>query len=187
MFQLDELVARMEAAVQLGRIEAIAYRVKEELESLIGNEGLQLPDRFYLTRGDTYTRRLLYRDPRGRYTAVVMTWGPGQHTLLHDHAGIWCVEGVVDGQLEVAQYDLESEAGEVYYFREMRRVTAGVGSAGSLIPPFEYHALKNALADRLSLSLHIYGGEMTSCNVFVPRADGTYERIERRVTYDDQQ
>ena len=40
---------------------------------------------------------------------VVMTWGPGQKTALHDHAGIWCVECVVDGNMEVAQYDLMSE------------------------------------------------------------------------------
>lgn len=184
VFQLDDLVTRLDAAVQLGSTTAIATRVKTELESLIGRDGVRLPDRFYATRTDRYARRQLYRDPQGRYTAVVMTWGLGQRTPLHDHGGIWCVEGVVEGQLEVTQYDLESEAGEVFRFREMGRVLAGVGSAGSLIPPFEYHTLGNALSDRSSLTLHIYGGEMTNCHVFVPRADGTYERCDRRLSYD---
>ena len=38
-----------------------------------------------------------------------MTWGPGQGTPLHDHAGIWCVECVVEGEMEVRQYDLVEE------------------------------------------------------------------------------
>ena len=51
-----------------------------------------------------YARRLLHRDPAGRYTAIVMTWGPGQGTAVHDHGGLWCVEGVVDGEIAVTQY-----------------------------------------------------------------------------------
>ena len=38
-----------------------------------------------------------------------MTWGPGQGTPLHDHAGMWCVEGVLEGRIEVARYDLLDE------------------------------------------------------------------------------
>ena len=43
-------------------------------------------------------------DREGRYTAVVMTWGPGQGTAMHDHGGLWCVEGVVEGAMTVTQY-----------------------------------------------------------------------------------
>ena len=46
-----------------------------------------------------YGRRLLHRDPRGRYTVVVMTWGPGQGTPIHDHANLWCVECVYRGNV----------------------------------------------------------------------------------------
>ena len=135
VFQVDDLTARLDAAVRLGSAAAIVTRVKTELESLIGHDGMRLPDRFYATRSDSYARRLLYRDPKGRYTAVVMTWGPNQGTPLHDHSGIWCVEGVVKGSLEVTQYRIEGDAGEAFRFSEMGRVLAGVGSAGSLIPP----------------------------------------------------
>src|SRR4029077_17861545 len=86
----------------------------------------------------------LHRDESGRYTIVVMTWGPDQKTALHDHAGIWCVECVVDGNMEVAQYDLVGEQGESYRFEQRSRVIAGRGSAGCLIPPFEYHTLAHA-------------------------------------------
>jgi hypothetical protein len=63
-------------------------------------------------------------------------------------------------------------------------VHAAVGSAGCLIPPVEYHILANAI-DRPSITLHIYGGEMTTCHVFEPLADGRYARKERPLCYHD--
>jgi predicted metal-dependent enzyme (double-stranded beta helix superfamily) len=136
-------------------------------------------------RADTYARRLLHRDPEGRYTAVVMTWGPGQGTALHDHAGMWCVECVVDGEMEVRQYDLVAQEGERYRFQPQSRIEAVRGSAGCLIPPFEYHTLANRRPDGASITLHIYGGEMDHCHVFEPSDDGTWRRTERRLAYHD--
>ena len=45
---------------------------------------------------------------------------------------------------------------------------AGPGSAGSLIPPHEYHTIRNASADRIAVSLHIYQAEMACCAKFQP-------------------
>src|SRR5918994_7083555 len=99
--RLTELVNRLNAAVAERTTDAITARVKAELEDLLGRGALSLPDRFRTPRLDCYARRLLYQDPQNRFTAVVMTWGPGQGTPLHDHGGLWCVEGVVEGQMQV--------------------------------------------------------------------------------------
>ena len=114
-----------------------------------------------------------------------MTWGPGQGTALHDHSGIWCVEGVIEGSMSVTRYDLEEESGGSYRFAEKQKVRAEVGSAGSLIPPFEYHTLTNALSDGTSVTLHVYGGEMTSCHVFEKQPDGRWARQTRALAYHD--
>ena len=45
-----------------------------------GTSALHLPPALVVPRADSYARRLLHQDPAGRYTAVVMTWGPGQST-----------------------------------------------------------------------------------------------------------
>jgi predicted metal-dependent enzyme (double-stranded beta helix superfamily) len=182
---LDELVARLDAAVRLGEPHAITLHVKEALEDIIGGERLRLPERFRRARADGYTRRLLYRDPELGYVAVVMTWGPGQRTGLHDHSGIWCVEGVVEGRMQITQFDLVGEHGGVYTFAQQATVGASVGSAGCLIPPFEYHVLQNALADRTSITLHIYGGDLSQCSVFEPLGGGRYERKTRELAYED--
>jgi predicted metal-dependent enzyme (double-stranded beta helix superfamily) len=183
---LAQLIARIDDAVRLGDPEAVTQRVKQELQDAIRAQSVALPDRFHRVRPDGYARRLLHRNDDLGYTAVVMTWGPGQRTPLHDHAGIWCVEGVVEGRMDVTQYDLveTTDADAAYRFEEKGCVHAIVGSAGCLIPPFEYHTLANAL-DQPSITLHIYGGEMTACHVFEPIADGRYVRVERPLCYHD--
>lgn len=174
---------RLDLAVTAGDPTTIAHQVKDALQDALRCNGLQLPDRFRASRPDAYARRLLHRDEQGRYTVVVMTWGPGQGTPLHDHAGIWCVECVVDGQMEVVQYDLVAEQAGTYRFTAQSRVTAERGSAGCLIPPFEYHTLANARAEGSSITLHVYGGEMDHCHVFEPGADGAYRRLTRSLSY----
>lgn len=181
---LRDLIARIDDAVRLTDAEAITGRIKAELERAIRARAVELPARFHAVRSDSYARRLLHRNADLGYTAVVMTWGPGQCTPLHDHAGIWCVEGVVEGRMDVTQYDLVEESANAYRFEAKGCVHASVGSAGCLIPPFEYHVLANAI-DRPSITLHIYGGEMTTCHVFEPASDGCYVKRERPLSYHD--
>ena len=181
---LATLIARLDAAVQLRDPEAITLRIKHELEDAIHRHGVALPARFHQVRPEGYARRLLHRNDELGYTAVVMTWGPGQRTPLHDHAGIWCVEGVIEGRMDVTQYDLVEIAQNAFLFEEKGCVHAAVGSAGCLIPPFEYHVLANAL-DEPSITLHVYGGEMSTCHIFEPVEGGRYVRRERALCYHD--
>jgi 3-mercaptopropionate dioxygenase len=181
---LAALIARIDDAVQLRDPDAITHRVKQELQDAIRARSVTLPERFHHVRPDGYARRLLHRNDDLGYTAVVMTWGPGQQTPLHDHAGIWCVEGVVEGRMNVTQFDLVEESAGACRFEARGCVHAAVGSAGCLIPPFDYHVLANALEEP-SITLHVYGGEMTTCHVFEPVADGRYVRTERALGYHD--
>lgn len=182
---LHELVNRLDAAVEEQTPDAITRRVKADLEDLLGRGALTLPERFRLARPDCYARRLLHQDPAGRYSAVVMTWGPGQGTPVHDHGGLWCVEGVVEGAMTVTQYDVQP-AGETFVVSALGApLSAGVGSAGRLIPPTDYHVLANAQPDATSVTLHVYGGDLNGCRIFTPRADGRYVESVRALSYHD--
>lgn len=182
---LAELLDRLGDAVGGPTVEARCAAVKRVLSETIQAGALVLPDRFYVPKAECYARRLLHRDEARGFTAVVMTWGPGQGTALHDHSGMWCVEGTIDGEMEVLQYELAEETPDGRYRFERRgQVRARPGAAGALIPPFEYHVLRNGFADRVSLTLHVYGGEMDHCHVFEPGSDGWFHRRERRLAYD---
>jgi predicted metal-dependent enzyme (double-stranded beta helix superfamily) len=183
---VDPLIDRLCDAVRLGSVDAIAEQIKNDLESFIPDEGLILPERFRRVKPDSYARRLLYSDPELGFTALVMTWGPGQQTALHDHAGIWCVEGVLEGEMAVHRYELMEEGEDgACRFETRDSVKATAGNAGALIPPFEHHVLANALPHQASLTLHVYGGEMTHCDVFQPVSAGMYQRCTRQLSYDE--
>jgi len=180
---LTELVERLNAAVAAGTTEAVTARVKADLEDLLGRSVIVLPDRFRTPRPDCYARRLLYQDPAERFTAVVMTWGPGQGTPVHDHGGLWCVEGVVEGEMTVTQYDVWPDGAGFRVAPTGKPTTAGVGSAGRLIPPTDFHVLANAQPDRTSVTLHIYGGDLSGCRIFTPGVDGRYQQSIRALSY----
>lgn len=177
-----DITSRLDAVIHTAAPPRVPEMVKAVLIDSMQSGALRLPARLTVPRPDTYARRLFHRDPAGHYTMVVMTWGPGQKTALHDHAGIWCVECVVDGNMEVAQYDLLAEEAGAFRFEQRTRVVAGRGTAGCLIPPFEYHTLANAAATP-SVTLHVYGGEMDHCHVFEPAGDGSYRKVRKDLCY----
>lgn len=181
---VDRMIEGWREAVRGGDVEAITQRIKHDLTHQIRGEGVDLPPRYRRTLPDHYARRLLYRDPELALTAVVMAWAPSQQTPLHDHAGIWCVEGVVEGEMEVLRYDLLEEVDGRCRFCEVERLRAGTGSSGALIPPLEYHVLRNPTADTV-ITLHVYGGEMDRCGVFVPEPGGSWRREDRALSYTD--
>lgn len=188
----EELVERLETAVRLGDPRAITVGVQRVLEQTLSSGALYLPDGFRHPKSDAYARRLLHRDPELDYTAVVMTWGPGQRTPLHDHDGCWCVEGVVEGEIRVTRYELlkgpVEGAEDLFHFRRQDTLRAAPGEAGALIPPLEHHVLGNATENGVAVTLHVYQGEMARCATFEPVAvdgvEGLYRRRVKSLGYD---
>ncbi|HET9480699.1 MAG TPA: cysteine dioxygenase family protein, partial [Candidatus Polarisedimenticolia bacterium] len=165
---LDDIIGR--ADVGPDRVLAVKDRLGAFLK-----DSPALPEPVRRATGDGYARHLLYADPEGRFEMVVMAWSPGQATPVHDHAGIWCVEGVVEGVVEVTRYDLtEMLKGGRARMRRTETIRAGLGQCGALIPPVEYHTIANP-EERMALTLHVYGGRMRRCRIFEDRGEGVYE------------
>jgi predicted metal-dependent enzyme (double-stranded beta helix superfamily) len=185
---VENLVSQLRSGVDAALrespdIDAAMERIKIILHDLVENGECSLPAEFQTAPEDHYARRLLYDDRSNGTSAVVMTWGPGQATPIHDHAGVWCVECVIAGTMEVRRFDLRERDGELCRFVPSGTVTAAVGSTGALIPPFEYHVLAN-LSDQPSLTLHIYGADMTECHIYKPSStDGWHVRIAQRLEF----
>ena len=76
-----------------------------------------------------------------------MTWGPGQGTPIHDHAacGAWKASGTA--RWKSCSTTLVEHDGQRYRFQPVGSIQAGPGSAGSLIPPHEYHTIRNPSDD----------------------------------------
>ncbi|WP_114240044.1 cysteine dioxygenase family protein [Dyella sp. C9] len=179
-----QLIDAIDAAVAHDCTRAVTDSLRNSLCNLIRGKEVKLPDCVFETAEGRYARRELYRSEEHGYCVVAMTWGPGQGTPIHDHCGMWCVEGVWSGALEVVQYErLANEDGH-YRFQPVGSIQAGPGSAGSLIPPHEYHTIRNPSTDTVAVSLHIYSGQMTHCAIFQPLGHDHYQRTDRQLGLD---
>lgn len=187
----ERLVEGLDHAVGLADSEAITGAVQGLLVELIKSRSLDLPQHLKQQAEGRYARNLVYKSPEHGYTVVAMVWGPGQGTALHDHSGTWCVEGVVEGEITVTQYELLDHEGDRWKFRPQGTICSLVGSAGSLIPPFEYHTIANARQDgEASVTLHVYGRELDHCGLYEPTEEeptetGWYAFHERALAYDN--
>ena len=175
-----KLIATLDAAVVLGGDHAITDALRRSLCDMIADQDIALPDCVLQPITDHYARRELYTSPEHGYSVIAMTWGPGQGTKIHDHSGMWCVEGVWHGRLEITQYELAEQAREqdLYRFIPAGTINAGTGSAGSLIPPHEYHTIRNPSERDIAVSLHVYQRTMVRCGVYSP--EGETEGWQRR-------
>jgi predicted metal-dependent enzyme (double-stranded beta helix superfamily) len=181
--KLQELIEMLDHAVETSDPNRCCHKVKNVLEHICEAGEDFIDHRFLKPAPEKYARRLVYKDPQGRYSLLAMVWDVGQGTPLHDHAGMWCCECVYRGVIKVVSFDLHNdEEDAVLHFTPEREVLAGIGKAGALIPPFDYHTIENACGDKPAVTLHVYGGELTWCNAFLP-ADGGYERVRRELSY----
>ncbi|MBD9369092.1 cysteine dioxygenase family protein [Xanthomonas sp. XNM01] len=183
----EKLVSALDAAVATGNDIACTAAVRAALVALFADRDVRLPPEVLVPCADHYARRELHVSTDHGYSVIAMTWGPGQGTHVHDHDGAWCVEGVWHGRLAITQYIPVEHAQERWRFDVAGRPEeAGPGSAGSLIPPHEYHTVRNPSEQAVAVSIHVYQRPLLRCHVFVPdtRHPGWTRREERLLASD---
>ncbi len=180
---VNELIALLDDAVEKQSTQGCCYAIKEALEHVVRSGKEFVDPRFLQPAEGRYARRLFHRDPDGRYSVLIMVWDKGQGTSLHDHAGMWCVECVYRGRISVVSYSKDSEEGDLFEFTRETEIFAGPGEAGALIPPYEYHTIANA-GDTPATTIHVYGGDMTWCDIFEPEG-GKYRLHRRELSFTD--
>ncbi|MEN4904896.1 cysteine dioxygenase family protein [Luteimonas sp. TWI1416] len=174
----DRLIAAVDAALVHDDAHTVTAALRETMQALIRDPAVRLPPCVHAPVDGHYARRELYRSPQHGYSIVAMTWAPGQGTPLHDHDELWCVEGVWHGALEIVQYEHLAQDGARHRFRPASTVQAQTGSAGSLIPPHEYHIIRNVDPALVAVSLHIYQAPILRCALFDPQDGDWYLRRE---------
>jgi len=101
-------------------------------------------------RLDAYARRCVVH--RESYELLVLTWGPGQGSAAHDHAGSLCGLKVVQGSLTEQLYAPGPDG-------QVRPTTATRFAAGQIIidPGAVVHALTNTgTPGQLLVTVHLY-------------------------------
>jgi 3-mercaptopropionate dioxygenase len=176
---LTDLIAPIARAVRDDRVTSLAGVLAQLCE-----QGAFTPELFAPAGADHYSRKLIWHDPEDRFVIVGMSWAPGQGSPLHDHAGLWGAEIIVDGQMSETLFTVVERGadGRYRFERGMHRVS-GRGTVGVLIPPLEYHDFGNA-GETVAHSLHVYGGDLKSAQCFADDGDGWWAARRVDLRYD---
>ena len=170
--QLDKAVSQRED-----------YAICQAVGATLSQASFDLQDDYLAPSRDGYARRVLHHCPERDYSVTVMVWAPGQGTPIHDHAGKWCVECVMKGQIEITSYrPTDDPESEVVHLATLNTVTANLREVGILVPPNEYHRIRN-VADETAMTVHVYQGEMLWCHRFHELASGGYRRDRCELTF----
>jgi predicted metal-dependent enzyme (double-stranded beta helix superfamily) len=116
-----------------------------------------------------YRQYLLHADVDDRFSVVSFVWGPGQETPIHDHT-VWGVIGMLRGaeltqSYEIAADGMPQASGEA--------ITLSPGAVEFVSPRIgDVHKVRNALADRVSISIHAYGADIGKVKRHVFPPDG---------------
>lgn len=147
------------------RQNQIIRRVAARLKKLLGNKNA-LPRGATKFNGKRYGRHLLYKSKKNKFVVMALAWGPGQETPIHDH-GTWGVAGVYKNILRVINYKLAGPRRNGTARLKLDSIIDGrSGTMGYVLPPErEIHKMANA-TQKPTISIHVYGKEMKSCNTF---------------------
>ncbi len=184
---IDQLIGHFLDAFDAGPRETAPERMAEALRLYTSAEPAWLPESHRRPGEKSYARRLLHFDEERQLMVLVMAWGPGQGATIHDHGGFWCIEQVLQGELEADLYRSlgEREQDGAVQLQWMARERQRKGALAVLRPPVEHHSIRNPSAEETAVTLHVYGGNLTRCTVFQPLEGDWYTTVERQLSYTD--
>ena len=136
--------------------ELILKSGKALLSDLIENDDW-LPEQFAIADPDRYQQYLLYCDPMERFSVVSFVWGPGQKTPVHDHT-VWGMVGVMRGSEICEEYNQDTDSGNLVAAGSHQIPPGGIDLVSPQIG--DIHRVSNALTDRASISIHVYGANI---------------------------
>lgn len=177
--RIDAIVASSDCSGEAGIFES--QRVADALTTLMRKHVLEPADwmRYVHFASDTYTRNLIALGPQNRYGLMLLAWGPGQQSPIHDHAGAHCIMRILQGELVESLYHGNPSMGTQMQVRE---TVLSLGSPDTettyIHDRVGWHRVRNASSDHPALSLHLYAPPIEQCQTYCEEG----RRVQSRAT-----
>lgn len=173
--KLRQFVADLTRLVETAPDEAAILDQGRGLLAALVAEDDWLPEAYAQPHPQYYQQHLLYADPLDRLSIVSFVWGPGQETPVHDHR-VWGLVGVLRGA-ELARNYSEGADGQLIEAPVERLERGSVAAVSPTIG--DIHRISNAYDDRVSISIHVYGGNIGTIRraVIDPASGATKEFV----------
>ncbi len=131
-------------------------------------------ERHVVWNDEHYTRHLVYVDDC--YQIILLGWGIGQNTPVHDHAGQRCWMMIERGRLKISDYCWRQGEGPPRLLND--ETIGGDDNELHIDKCACVHKIHNpADWDARAISLHIYSKPFSRCGIYCPDT-GTQEIID---------
>lgn len=148
--------------------DALLARLRPALAALVSHDDW-LPSACAQPDPEHYRQYALYVDPQARFSIVAFVWGPGQATPVHNHT-VWGLIGMLRGGEYTQGYRVDHDRGLV---PEGEPIRLSPGDVEAVSPRLgDIHRVSNAYADQVSISIHVYGGDIGRIARSTYTADG---------------
>jgi len=152
--------------------ECVFIDGKTLLTELISHDDW-LPEYFANSHPERYQQYLLYCDPMERFSIVSFVWGPGQQSPVHDHT-VWGMVGVMRGAELCEEFQLDPPSGKLIAGKTH---TLKLGDVDIVSPRIgDIHKVSNALSDRSSVSIHVYGANIGVVKRHIYEVSGEHKK-----------
>ncbi|MEL6429184.1 MAG: cysteine dioxygenase family protein [Planctomycetota bacterium] len=111
-------------------------------------------------RKDTYSRNLIWRSDD--FELLLLCWGEGQVSPIHDHSGQHCWMAVLEGELQEVHFE-EGPGG----LREGRIKDFPTGGVAYIHDDIALHLIRPKPGTH-GVSLHLYSSPIDACRTFCP-------------------
>jgi cysteine dioxygenase len=112
-----------------------------------------------------YTRNLVALEER--FELMVLCWGPGQASPIHNHEGQDCWMAVLDGEIEEVRYPTPVAKGPGP-LRSKGSASFAAGQVAFIRDEMGLHLVRPLRADRGCVTLHLYSMPYDECNCYCP-------------------
>lgn len=148
-------------------------QARQCLQSLISHDDWLLPE-FAQPHPQHYLQYLLYADPQERFSVVSFVGAPRVSTPIHDHT-VWGLMGMLRGSEFCQPYSRMSDGRWAPAGFQIDMLPGDIEAVSPRIG--DVHKVWNALADQVSVSIHVYGGNIgqMECNSY--REDGSRSKF----------
>ena len=112
-----------------------------------------------------YTRNEVARTDQ--FQLLVLCWGVGQESPIHNHEGQDCWMAVLDGDVEEVRYCRPEEVCEGPL--EPRCANSfQTGQVAYISDDIGLHVVRSSVRDQPAVSLHLYASPYDHCNLYCP-------------------
>ncbi|CAG0924060.1 unnamed protein product [Notodromas monacha] len=113
-----------------------------------------------------YTRNLV-DEGNGKYNIMLLCWGEGMASTIHDHSNAHCFMKNLRGHLIERRYDFPTE--ELGVMIEKGNQDLKLNQVAYINDELGLHRVENPSHTNVAVSLHIYIPPFDQCHIFDPR------------------